>query len=155
MRRLLLLLLLTLSACTLEQRGAPENDPDTELVIGNPGANDSVEAILSMPTYAVVGEDVPINIVVRNNTDRHVQLHLTGRETIFDIKVMRADSAIVWRRLREGVQQILQLRTLGPNESFTVGDRWRATEAGEFQVDAELPTDAAPFTATPVRLIVR
>ena len=108
-----------------------------------------------MPSYAVVGQDVPINIVVRNNTDRAVQLHLTGRETIFDITVMRADSAIVWRRLRDGVQQILQLRTLGPSESFTVGDRWRATEPGEFMIKAELPTDAAAISAAPVRLVVR
>jgi hypothetical protein len=155
MRKLLLLLPLIVGACTLEQRGAPENEPDTELVIGNPAAGDSVEAIIAMPTYAVVGEDVPINIVVRNNSDKHIQLHLTGRQTVFDIRVMRADSALVWRRLRDGVQQILQLRTLGPSESFTVGDRWRATEPGEFLIEAELPTDAAPLVAVPARLIVR
>jgi uncharacterized protein (DUF302 family) len=155
MRKILLLLLLIVPACTLEQRGAPENDPDTELVIGNPTAGDSIEAIISMPTYAVVGEDVPINIVVRNNSNKHVQLHLTGRETTFDIRVMRADSAVVWRRLRDAVQQILQLRTLGPSESFTIGDRWRASEPGEFLIQAELPTDAAPIVATPARLIVR
>lgn len=155
MRKVMLLLLL-LPACTLEQRGAPENDPDTQLVVGNGAAGDSVEAIISMPTYARVGDDVPITIVVRNAAHRPLELHLTGRETVFDIVLQRPDSAIVWQRLRDvTIPQILQLRPLAAGESFALADRWQALIPGEYLVSARIPTDTRPILATPVRLTVR
>ncbi len=149
------LFLLLLAACSIEKRAEPGTDPTTEVVLGQP-APDSVEVIISSPTYAEVGDPVPIRIVVRNDTDRTLDLHLTGRDIAFDITVMRADSSLVWRRLRNAtLQQILQLKPIAPSESFTLGDHWRASERGEFLVTAELPTDHAPLRAEPVRIVVR
>jgi hypothetical protein len=154
MRKLSLLLLL-LSACSIEKRGAPGTDPTTDVTLAPAAPGDTVEVIISMPTFAVAGDEVPINVVVRNATDRPIELHLGGREITFNILVMRADSTLVWQRLRDASQQILQLKPLAAGESFTLGDRWNAAEPGNYMVTARLPTDAAPLVAAPVRLLVR
>ena len=149
------LLLLLLTACTIERRGAPGTEPGTELEIGA-RAGDSVVVEIAAPRYAAVGDTVPINIVVHNNRERRIDLNLTGREIAFDIVVARADSTIVWQRLRNVViQPIVQLKTLEPGESFTLTDRWQATQAGSFIIGAELPTDSKPLMAKPVGLVVR
>jgi hypothetical protein len=152
----LLLLLLLVPACTIERRGAPGTEPGTELDIGSATAGDSVVVEIAAPRYAAVGDTVPINVVVHNNREREIDLNLTGREIAFDIVVTRSDSTIVWQRLRNVViQPIVQLKTLMPGESFTLTDRWQATEAGSFIIGAELPTDSKPLLAKPVGLVVR
>jgi hypothetical protein len=149
------LLLLLMTACTIERRGAPGTEPGTELEIGT-ATGDTVVVEIAAPRYAAVGDVVPINVVVHNNRERQIDLNLTGREIVFDIVVARADSTIVWQRLRNVViQPIVQLKTLAPGESFTLTDRWQATEAGSFIIGAELPTDGTPLMAKPVGLVVR
>lgn len=155
MRAWLLLFLLPIS-CTIEKRGAPGTDPDTEVVIGGQAEGDSVALELTVPRVVRVGDDVPITIVVHNNRERAVDLHLTGRDIVFEIIVTRADSTVVWQRLRNAVvQPILQLKTMAPGESFTLSDRWQAAEAGEFVVSAQLPTDTKPLQPKPTRITVR
>lgn len=155
MRKLILIFLILPLACTLEQRGAPEPDATTEVVVGNPKQDDSVEVIISMPSFAAVGDEVPINLIVRNATNRRLELHLNGRQTNFDIVIMRPDSTLVWQRLGNSVQQILQLRPLPPGESFVLQERWRADVPGDYLVTAEIPTDTVPLRADPAKLIVR
>jgi hypothetical protein len=155
MRKAMFLLVLA-AACSLEERGAPGTNPETEVVVGGQSQADSVEVIISAPSYAVVGDAVPISVVVRNDTDDRIDLHLTGRDIAFVIIVERSDSTLVWRRLaNSAVQQILQLKPLAPGESFTLTDHWAAAETGEFLVRAELPTDGEPLRARPVRLVIR
>jgi hypothetical protein len=155
MRKLIVLIVLV-AACSIEKRGAPGTDRDTEVVLGEQRQTDSVEVIIATPSFAVTGDEVPISVVVRNNTDRRMDLHLTGREVVFDIVVTRPDSSVVWQRLAHTTgQQILQLRPMAPRESFTLSDHWHATEPGEYLVTASLPTDAAPLQAQPVRLTIR
>ncbi len=155
MRKLVLSLIAILAACTIEQRGAPEPDSNTEVVVGHPDSGDSVEVLISMPTFASVGDEVPIAVVVRNNTNRRLDLHLSGRQTNFDIVIMRGDSTVVWERQQHAVQQILQLRPLQPGSSFMLEERWRAEVPGDFFVTAMLPTDGTPFRAPPAKLTVR
>lgn len=156
MRKLILLLVLVSAGCSIEKRGAPGTDPEAEVVMGGQSEADSVEVLISAPSYAVLGDAVPISVVVRNNTDRRIDLHLTGRETAFDIIVERVDSTLVWRRLaNQAVQQILQLRPLAPGESFALSDQWQAGEAGEYLVRGELPTDGEPLRSDPVRIVIR
>lgn len=151
-----MLLLVLAGACSLEERGAPGTNANAEVVVGDHAQGDSVEVILSAPSFARVGDAVPISVVVRNNSTRPIDLHLTGRDIAFDIIIERADSSIVWRRLAgTAVQQILQLKPLAPDESFTLSDHWSASETGEYRVRAQLPTDAAPLVAEPVRLVIR
>lgn len=155
MRKLLFLLVL-LGACSIEKRGAPGTDPDAEVVMGGPPEVDSIEVFVSAPSYAVVGDAVPVSVVVRNNSDRRIDLHLTGREIAFDILVESTDSTLVWRRLANiTLQQIVQLKPLDPNESFTLSDHWRALEPGEYTVRALLPTDGEPLRSDPVRIVIR
>jgi hypothetical protein len=156
MRKLIIVLLVLASACSIEKRGAPGTDPTAEVVVGGQSQADSIEVIISSPTYAKLGDAVPIGVVVRNNTDRRIDLHLTGRETVFDIFIERADSSLVWRRLANtAVQQILQLKPLAAGASFTLSDHWRPAEPGEFMVRAELPTDGTPLRSDPVRIVIR
>lgn len=155
MRKLMVLVALV-AACSIEKRGAPGTDRNSEVVLGEPPQADSVEVIIATPSFALIGDEVPISVVVRNNTDRRIELHLTGRDVVFDIFVMRPDSSVVWQRLANTtVQQILQLRPMAPRESFTLSDHWHATEPGEYLITASLPTDAAPLQAQPVRLTIR
>lgn len=155
MRKLILIFLILPLACTLEQRGAPEPDATTEVVVGNPKRDDSVEVIIAMPSFAAVGDEVPIDLIVRNATNRRLELHLNGRQTNFDIVIMRPDSTLVWQRLGNSVQQILQLRPLPPGESFVLQERWRAEVPGDYLVTAEIPTDTVPLRADAAKLIVR
>ncbi len=155
MRKLMILLVL-LGACSIEKRGAPGTDPETEVVMGGESGPDSVEVLVAAPSYAVVGDAVPLSVVVRNDTNRRVDLHLTGRDVAFDIIVETTDSTPVWRRLANvTLQQILQLKPLAPGESFTLSDHWRAPQAGEYMVRAELPTDGEPLRSDPVRIVIR
>jgi hypothetical protein len=148
--------MLLLSACSIEHRGAPGTDADTELTMGEDTEGDTVSVTIAVPSAAAVGDEVPISIVVQNNRARHVDLNLTGREIVFDVVIARADSTIVWQRLRNATtQQILQLKTLGPNGSFTLYERWQPTEAGKFIISAELPTDGNPLQAEPVNITIR
>jgi hypothetical protein len=116
-----------------------------------------VTVIIAAPRAAAVGDRIPISVVVQNNRDRQVDLHLSGRgDPTFDIIVARADSTIVWRRLASAtVMQILMLKPLAPSESFTVYDYWQPTEAGEYMIGAELPTDARPLQAKPAPIVIR
>jgi hypothetical protein len=94
---------------------------------------------------------------VQNNRDRRIDLNLTGRKLVFDVVVTRAaDSTVVWQRLRnQTVQQIVQLKTLEPRGSFTLYERWKPTEAGDFMIGAQLPTDGQPLQAEPVSIVIR
>jgi|SRR5688500_5261533 len=154
MRVLVFLLLIT--ACRIEKRGAPGTEPDTEVQIGGQTAGDSIVVEINAPRAAAVGDSVPIDVVVYNNRERKIDLNLTGRQIVFDIVIARADSTIIWQRLRNAViQPILQIKPLDPGESFTLSARWLASEAGDLTIGAELPTDTKPLQAKPVRLTIR
>lgn len=151
-----LLLLLPLCGCSIEKRGAPGTDPYIEIDVAGSTAHDSVEVIISAPRAAAVGDEVPISVVVQNNRERHIDLNLAGQQILFDIIVARADSTIAWQRLANSTaQHTVQHRTLAPGESFTLSDHWKAAEAGQFIIGAELPTDTRPLQAAPVTIVIR
>ena len=156
MRKLFITAVLVLGACSIEKRNTPGTNPDVEIDVGGQTENDSVVVTIAAPRAAAVGDRIPISLVVENKRDRQIDLHLSGRETIFDIVVARADSTIVWRRLANTTtQQILQLKTLGARQSMTLFDYWQPTERGEYIIGAELPTDTNPLQATPVTISIR
>ena len=156
MRKLFFAVLTLAAACSIEERGAPGTNPNTEIDIGGQTAMDSVTVSIEAPRAAAVGDRIPISLVVQNNRDRRIDLHLTGREPTFDIIVARSDSTIVWRRLASvSVMQIVLLKTMAPGESFTVFDYWQPTEAGDYVIGAELPTDTRALQAKPVSISIR
>jgi hypothetical protein len=156
MRKLFFIAVLLIGACSVEKRSTQGTNPDVEIDVGGQTMTDSVTVTIAAPRAAAVGDRIPISIVVANRRDRQVELHLTGREPTFDIVVARADSTIVWRRLTSvTVMQILMLKPLNPGESFTVFDYWQPTEAGEYVIGAELPTDGNPLQAKPVTISIR
>ena len=157
MRTVLLVLPLLLSACSIDKRSDPATDSSIELDVGDQTGGDSVLVSISAPRTATKGDVVPITIVVQNNRERTLDLHLTGREIIFDIVIARANKSVLWQRLDANAahQQIVQLKTLGPGESFSLTENWKANERGAFVVGAELPTDANPLVAAPVGITIR
>ena len=156
MRKLFFAVLMFATACSIEERGAPGTNPHTEIDVGGQTSTDSVTVTIEAPRAAAVGDRIPISLVVQNNRDRRIELHLTGREPTFDIIVARADSTIVWRRLASTtVMQILLLKPMAPSESFTVFDYWQPTEPGEYIIGAELPTDGQPIQAKPAPIVIR
>src|SRR5688500_18062407 len=154
MRKLLLLLLLS-AACSIDKREAP--GAGSELERNVPAQqDDSIQVTISAPHAAAVGDNVPISVVVQNQRNRPVDLHLTGREIVFDIMIVRPDSSTLWQRLQHGaVQQIVQLKRLQPREALTLYERWIATEPGTFIIGAKLPTDTDALVAEPVSIIIR
>jgi hypothetical protein len=151
----ILLIVLIFASCTLERREAP--DADVEMNVGDQTGGDTVLVRISAPRTASVGDVVPITVVLQNNRERSIDLHLTGREIVYDIVIARANKSIVWQRLNPNAttQSIVQLKTLGPGESFTLTDNWTASEPGSFVIGAELPTDAQPLQAAPVGITIR
>lgn len=151
--RFWLLLVLACAACSIEERGAPRSDPDTELALGT--ENDSLDIKLTAPATARVGDAVPITIEVRNITMRTLDLSLAGREITFDIMVSRGDQ-VVWQRLAgQTVPAILQLRTLPAGESLELRDVWRAnTGPGNYDVVGSILTDAAPLRTDSVTISI-
>ena len=155
--RTALLAVLLLAACTIDKRSDPATDASVELDVGDQTGGDSVLVSISAPRTVSVGDVVPITIVVQNNRERTLDLHLTGRDIIFDIVIARANKSVLWQRLdpNAATQQIVQLKTLAPGESFSLTHNWKAIERGAFVVGAELPTDANPLIAAPVGITIR
>ena len=103
-------------------------------------------------------EPVAITLRLTNTGRKPVELHLQGRQTVFDVVVTGAGGAVVWRRLAGTVHPaILQLRVLAPGEALELTASWdqrdadgRLVPAGEYFVHGELPTDSP----TPLRSTV-
>ena len=115
-------------------------------------------------TFAVVapdsarrGETVPITLRLTNTGREPENLYLTGRTITFDIIVARGDGHVVWRRLEHVTgQQILQVKTLAPGESFELRDVWKAgVEPGDYRVTGVLPTDRDALRTAPVTIRIR
>lgn len=71
------------------------------------------------------GEPVPITLIIRNTSDRHVELYVTGRPVAFDIVITSADGTVVWRRLEgQTIAAALQVLELRPHSMFELRDDW-------------------------------
>ncbi len=113
--------------------------------------NSDISVRIEAPEFAEVGRPVPYSVVITNEGDSAADLHLHGREIVFDLSVIGEGGALVWRRLEgETTQAILRLDTLAPGESITVSggvwdqrDRSGAfVEPGFYTLQASVPTDA-------------
>ena len=110
---------------------------------------------LEAPEFAREGTLVEYSISVENTGDAPLELHLQGREIVFDLSVVGDEGRIVWRRLEGKVSQaILRVEILQPGESFSVHDTWdqkdlsgRRVAPGFYTLQASLPTDAAPLVS--------
>ena len=123
-----------------------------------------VTLALEVPREHACGRRVPIVLRVHNGTARNVELGLGGRDITFDVVVTDAAGAIVWRRLQgAAVQSILQLRVLAPGETLELRAEWacrgargKLVPAGEYTVQAFLPTDEPePLRSAPQPLRLR
>lgn len=116
---------------------------------------------LVVPRRVEAGAPVRIAIRIANTSERPLELHLQGRETVFDLTVHRGE-ALVWRRLEGAtVPAILQLRTLAPGEVLELADTWAQRECGgapvepgAYSVTGKVPTDEAPIRAGPAPLTI-
>lgn len=121
---------------------------------------DSLRFTVVAPPSVRRGEPVPITLRLTNTAKHGVNLYLTGRTVTFDIIVARPDGQIVWRRLEHVTsQQILQVKTLAPGETFELKDVWKqhtnagaAAPSGDYTVTGVIPTDGDPLRTAPAPL---
>ena len=112
---------------------------------------DSLRLHLLAPATARPGEPVPITIRVVNGGDRPLELHLQGRDIVFDVVVKSEAGAVVWRRLEGAfVQGILRLETVAPGASFDLHATWIPAAAGTYTIEGVLPTDEPAPLRTPM-----
>lgn len=118
-----------------------------------PATSDSLRLRLETPERVTAGEAVPMTLRAENVTDGPVELHLRGREIVFDLVVTRSDGTVAWRRLEgEVVPAILRLETLPAGEALVLEATWdqRANDGspvapGVYTVRGELLTEAEPL----------
>jgi hypothetical protein len=112
---------------------------------------DSLQLDLMVPPAARAGEAVRVTLRAMNRGRRPLELHLQGREIAFDVVVRDETGAVVWQRLEGAFTQgILQLKTLGPGESFDLEATWTPRAAGTYRIEGILPTDEPQPLRTPV-----
>jgi hypothetical protein len=142
-------LCLFLAAC-LSDRSEPAPNHSVSIRVG-----DSVQVTLELPARARVGDIVAIELRVTNITNRPVELHLQGRDVVYDLMVSTNDG-LLWRRLQgRTVQSILQLKSLAPAEVMLLRDVWKPEQPGDYTVRGEIPTDAEPLRTKSATLQVR
>jgi intracellular proteinase inhibitor BsuPI len=116
---------------------------------------------LEVPKRFPLGEPVPITLILRNTSDRHVDLNVPGRPVAFDIVITSADGSVVWRRMKGRIiAAILQVLELAPYSSLELRDDWMQRtdagvliEPGEYSVVGELPVERQSPLITPSRRI--
>jgi hypothetical protein len=125
-----------------------------------PQRPDSLSFTLVAPHTVRRGEPVPVVLHLTNTSARTVNLYLTGRTIAFDIIVTGADGHVVWHRLEHVTgQQIVQVKTLAPRETFELKDVWhQRTNAGarvspgDYTLTGVIPTDRESLRTVPVPL---
>lgn len=124
---------------------------------------DSPEFTVRVPATVHAGEPVRVRLRLANVSSHTIEVHLQGRETVFDVVVLDAAGAEVWRRLGgTPALAILQLRPLAAGDSIEFVATWDQTDragrqvpTGTYRVFGELPGDApAPLRSAPVPLQV-
>jgi hypothetical protein len=110
---------------------------------------------LEAPEFASPGEPVSFAVVVVNHHSHAVDVHLQGRDIVFDVTVTGEGGRLVWRRLGDGATQaILRLDTFAPGESRRLEGVWDQrdsngglVEPGFYTLQATLPTDGEPLVS--------
>jgi len=110
---------------------------------------------LEAPEFAGPGERIDFSVVIGNPEDEPREIHLLGREIVFDLSVVGDGGRIVWRRLEgETTQSILRIVDLAPGESITLNGSWDQRDSngdpvkpGFYTLQASLPTDTAPLVS--------
>jgi len=128
-----------------------------------PQRPDSITFTVVAPQSVRRGEAVPITLRLTNTSARTLNLYLTGRTITFDIIVTRADGKVVWRRLEHVTgQQIVQVKTLTPGETFELKDVWHQrtnagarVSAGDYTLTGVIPTDREALRTVPLPLRIK
>jgi hypothetical protein len=107
---------------------------------------------LVAPEFVAERQPVAIAIVIRNTSDKSLDLHLQGREIDFDVLVTGERGRLVWQRQEDFTQAILRLETLAPGASIWLEDVWDQTdssgqpvEPGSYTIRGIVPTDGEPL----------
>ncbi len=114
---------------------------------------DDINVRIEAPEFVDARTPVPYSVVITNNGNTSTDLHLQGREIVFDLSVIGDGGAVVWRRMEGQVAQaILRLDTLAPEESLTLSDVWDQrdlsgtfVEPGFYTLQAGVPTGGEPL----------
>jgi hypothetical protein len=124
---------------------------------------ESLSFTLEVPARAALGAPIPLVLRLANVSTRRIEVHLRGRETVFDVVARRPGGEEVWRRLTGQVTMaILQLRSLAPGEVLELRAAWdqrdaagRPVVAGEYRLQGELPgDDPLPLRSSEARVVI-
>ena len=117
---------------------------------------------LVAPESALQHQPVAIAVVIENPSDEPVDLHLQGREIVFDVMVTGEDGHLVWQRENGVTQAILRLETLAPGAAIRLEEMWDQTDlsgqpvdAGLYTIHGTVPTDSEPLYTQDHQLDVR
>ncbi len=124
------------------------------------GAGDSVSFEIEVPRQARSGRTIAIVLRLRNPTADTLTLHLLGRVMTYDIIARDSAGREVFRLLHgRSTPAILRLERLAAGEFRQMAYRWELrgndgdqVPPGDYTLEAELPTDAAPIRSPPVPL---
>lgn len=141
-----------------------ESTGEREVVVIPPATlSDTLRLEVQVAAEVRQGDAVPIVLRLVNISARTIEVHLQGRETVFDLIVREAEGGIVWRRLEgETAMAILALRPLAPGAAFEFRHVWdqrdragRPVPPGRYHVTGEVPYDAVePLRSPPATLVV-
>jgi hypothetical protein len=136
-RRILLLLLGVLSACRAEnasqgsaQEGLLSREDSVQMALERQAVIDyrALTIDLRMPAKVPYGEPVPVELVVRNTSDRPVWLETGDSTYAFDFIVAGPDGKEIWRRLHsmqgDPIPASLRRQAIAPGESVRFQGTW-------------------------------
>jgi hypothetical protein len=147
-RRFLLLLMGVVSACRAEnasqgsaREGLLSREDSVQMALELQAVIDyrALTVDLRLPAKVSYGKPVPVELVVRNTSDRPVWLETGDSTYAFDFIVAGPDGAEIWRRLHsmqgDPIPASLRRQAIAPGESVRFQGTWNQQSNGGRQVD--------------------
>lgn len=119
---------------------------------------DAITVTLEAPDSVRAGDPVPYAVIMANRSDRQEEVHLQGREVVFDVTIAKEGGGPVWRRLAdEVVEAILRLDTFEPGETRRLEGVVDSSilKPGRYVMHATVPTETGALVspARPLQVI--
>lgn len=113
---------------------------------------DAITVRIEAPESVREGDPIPYAVIVANESDHQQEVHLQGREIVFDVTVAREHGRPLWRRLAgEAVEAILRLDTFSAGESRRLEGLIdsRVLKPGHYVMQAMVPTETGTLASAP------
>jgi hypothetical protein len=117
---------------------------------------------LRLPARVEPGRAVPMELWIRNESDRPAYLGVGDSATTFDLVVRKRDGTVVWNRMlnREALLVLME-HTVAPGQAIGFSDTWsqRSNDGalagpGEYEVLGRVDTQEPDDLESPPRILV-